>query len=188
MNTVPTSSPRRRAPSAGRVRRPRGAVLVVSLVLLAVMLILGLASMRLVTNEERMTGQTFDRALAFQAAEAALREAELRVAAVQPTPAGPACTDSSAGMATVRACPPPDASKPPRWQSVVAAEWAAGSPVISGGLTLTPTVLVEYLGNTFPCGPAPSDPSTCKRYRLTANADGGAGRAAVMVQSVYATD
>jgi type IV pilus assembly protein PilX len=182
------TTPLRARPSAGRSVSQHGAVLVVSLVLLAVMLVLGLASMRLVLNEERMTGQTFDRALAFQAAEAALREAEQGVEAVRPTPAGAACEDSAAGMVTVRACPPPASNATPRWQSIVAADWATASPVASGGLTLTPDVLVEYLGSTFPCGPDPADPVTCKRYRITASAGGGDGRAAVMVQSVYATD
>lgn len=168
--------------------RERGAVLIVSLVLLAVMLVLGLASMRLVVNEERMAGQTYDRALAFQAAEAALREAEAGVEAVKPKPPGPNCRPTSAGTVTVLACPPPVASDAPRWQSSDAAQWATASPVTSGAITVTPKVLVEYLGDTFPCGPDPSDPAACKRYRITASAGEGTGRAAVLVQSVYATD
>lgn len=54
----------------------RGVVLVVSLLLLLVMTIIGLASMETSTLEEKMTGNLRDQSLAFQAAESALRDAE----------------------------------------------------------------------------------------------------------------
>src|SRR5690606_2392355 len=54
----------------------RGAALVVSLVLLLVVTILGVTSMRTTTLQERMAGNMRDSNLAFQAAEAALREGE----------------------------------------------------------------------------------------------------------------
>lgn len=56
--------------------RQQGAALVIVLLLLLVMTLLGLASLRATVLEERMTGALFDRSLAFQAAEAALREGE----------------------------------------------------------------------------------------------------------------
>jgi type IV pilus assembly protein PilX len=52
-------------------------VLIVALVLLLVLSVLGISSMQGTVMQERMAGNTFDRALAFQAAEAALREGEL---------------------------------------------------------------------------------------------------------------
>lgn len=54
----------------------RGVVLVVSLMLLLVMTIIGLASMATSTLEEKMTGNLRDQSLAFEAAESALRDAE----------------------------------------------------------------------------------------------------------------
>src|SRR3546814_12700111 len=54
----------------------RGVALVIVLILLLVMTLLGLASMRGTLLEERMSGNLFDRSLAFQAAEAALRPGE----------------------------------------------------------------------------------------------------------------
>lgn len=56
--------------------RPRGAVLIVSLLILLVMTLLGVAAMQSTTLEERMTGNMRDRSLALQAAETALRDAE----------------------------------------------------------------------------------------------------------------
>ncbi|GAB6067343.1 pilus assembly protein [Methylothermus subterraneus] len=58
-----------------------GAALIVSLVMLLVMTILGVAAVQSVILEERMAGNYFDRNVAFQAAEAALRQAEAVIAA-----------------------------------------------------------------------------------------------------------
>ena len=59
-----------------RHRSQSGATLVVVLILLVVMTILGLAVMRTTLLEERMSANMYDRSLAFQQAESALREAE----------------------------------------------------------------------------------------------------------------
>lgn len=56
--------------------RERGASLFVSMIFLIILTILGLAAMRVATLEERMSGNARDRSLAFQAAEAALRDGE----------------------------------------------------------------------------------------------------------------
>ncbi len=56
--------------------RQQGAVLVFSLVFLLIFTILGVASMSSSILEQKMTTNSYDRARAFQAAEAALREAE----------------------------------------------------------------------------------------------------------------
>lgn len=54
----------------------RGAVLIVSLIILLVLTILGVVSMQNTTLEERMAGNMRDRQLAFEAAEAALNVGE----------------------------------------------------------------------------------------------------------------
>jgi type IV pilus assembly protein PilX len=59
-----------------RIRRQRGVALVVSLVLLLVATIVGLAASRSTLLQERMSANSFDRSLAFQRAEAGLRAAE----------------------------------------------------------------------------------------------------------------
>lgn len=53
-----------------------GAALVVALIFLMLMSLIGTAAMRGATMQEQMAGHTRDWSLAFQAAEAALREAE----------------------------------------------------------------------------------------------------------------
>lgn len=62
-------------------RRQHGVALFVVLMLLLVMTLLVLASMRSSLMNERMSGATYDRSLAFQLTESALREAEALVTA-----------------------------------------------------------------------------------------------------------
>jgi type IV pilus assembly protein PilX len=61
--------------------RQRGVALIIALVLLVVATLIGLAASRGSALQERMSGNTFDRSLAFQRAEAALRAAEVAISA-----------------------------------------------------------------------------------------------------------
>ena len=165
----------------------RGVALIVSLILLVVMTLLGLAAIRNVTMEERMAGYAYDRSLAFQATEAALRAAELLVESVKPMPtSGTGCNVVSLLMV----CDTPAATATPRWQVASFASWHDSATVGTSTLAVTPQYFAEYLGNTFPCNPgSSSDTMDCKRYRISARSnDGTNGRASVMLQSVYATD
>lgn len=54
----------------------RGSTLIISLMILIVMTLIGLTGIMTSTLEEKMAGNTRDQALAFQAAEAALRDGE----------------------------------------------------------------------------------------------------------------
>lgn len=56
--------------------RQQGAALIVGLIFLVALTLLGLASMQSTILQERMAGGSRDRSLAFQAAEAALRDAK----------------------------------------------------------------------------------------------------------------
>jgi type IV pilus assembly protein PilX len=60
-------------------RGERGASLMVALIFLVVMAMLSVTLANVTTLEERMAGNTRDRNLALQAAEAALRDAEVRL-------------------------------------------------------------------------------------------------------------
>jgi type IV pilus assembly protein PilX len=68
-------------------RYQRGAVLVVSMLMLLVMTILGVAAMQMTRFEERMAGNSRDINIAFQGAEAGLRDGEQRIAAMMGSPA-----------------------------------------------------------------------------------------------------
>ncbi|MCP4489103.1 MAG: hypothetical protein GY820_17590 [Gammaproteobacteria bacterium] len=63
-----------------RFKRQQGAALIVSLIILIAMTLLGITSMRGTTTELAMAGNLRESSLAFQAAEAGLRSAEIIVA------------------------------------------------------------------------------------------------------------
>lgn len=76
MNTLPASL---RFESSSR--KQRGVALIVSLILLVVVTLLGLSGMQNTSLQERMSGNMYDRSVAMQAAEAALRAAEAAISA-----------------------------------------------------------------------------------------------------------
>lgn len=175
------------------MRRQQGVVLVVVLVLLLVATLLALANLRNMLLEERMGAAVLDRSLAFQAAEAALREGE-RVAAGRPMPAaGSGC---AAGL-----CSKPDPDEPDdnaRWDA--AGFWADGSgkwreaTVKVGDQTVKPRFIVELLDAGLPAtgecttsidvSPDATCFGTVNHYRITAYSH-AEGRADVMLQSIY---
>lgn len=166
--------------------RQRGATtLVTVLILLLVVALIGLASLRGTLMEERMSGGARDRGLAFQAAEAALREGEL-LAATKPALPAAGCLK---GL-----CAKPDPKAAPVWENEAVWTDANQTVVTLGDQTVKPKFIVELLANNIP----PKSSCTTKnvigeggcsgtesRYRITAlsRAD---GRAEVMLQSIYA--
>ena len=169
-----------------------GAALVVVLMLLLIITLLGLASMRGSLMQERMAGYTQGRALAFQAAEAGLRQAEITIRDggdldLSAAPVG----SCSAGK-----CGRPDYSKSTEvWAE--AGFWAgdkvaSGTAVKSGELTITPKYIIEYfgtgkngeIGSPIDMGKIPPSPPEQKIYRVTAYAATPGGVEA-MVQSLY---
>lgn len=64
------------------IQNQRGAVLIISMIILLLLTILGVTSMRTTQLEERMAGNARDRHVAFEAAEAALIDAETFVQAI----------------------------------------------------------------------------------------------------------
>ncbi|GAB3091921.1 pilus assembly PilX family protein [Lysobacter terrae] len=167
-------------------RYQRGATtLVMVLVLLVVVALIGLASLRGTLMEEHMSANVRDRGLAFQAAEAALREGEL-LAATKPALPAAGCVK---GL-----CAKPNPAAAPVWEDDNVWDDAPETVVTLGGQTEKPKFIVELLANNIP----PRASCTTKnvigeggcsgtesRYRVTAlsRAD---GRAEVMLQSIYA--
>ncbi|KAB2924389.1 MAG: pilus assembly protein [Dechloromonas sp.] len=191
--------------NANNFPRQSGAALIVALVFLVIMTMLGFSSIRIVLQEERMTGHTFDRSLAFQAAEAALRVGE--AAAQAQSAAAPVNKDfpgfgnysdadntcpSSGPSCSAGLCTQPDKDCPNRWEDTGFADWADVTGLsLSDQVAGTPQYFVEYMGGGFPCNPdKPSENLACSRYRVTArsaNPTTAEGRATVVLQSIYAT-
>lgn len=183
-------------------RRERGAVLIISLILLVLITLIGVASLRNVVLEAKMSSNYYDRSLAFQSAEAGLRAGEkIAKDQAETTPkhsqalALTAPTDAS--QCIVPTCSGGLCSAPGLFCE---GRWNLADPdsklwITATGVTLSaqagskPQYFVEFLGNAFPCDPStPTVNATCARYRITARSQSGTGRAAVMLQSVYATE
>lgn len=161
--------------------RQQGVVLVISLIMLLLMTIIGTTGMQATSLEEKMAGNMRDRNLAFQAAEAALKEGELQTTALPYNCAAgrflPMDSDCSGG--------PPEAV--PVWDSI---NWAANSVLFVGVLAnvnANPRYIIEDMGVVPPgdCT-APLVAGVCPQryYRVTARATGGTAEAVVMVQSI----
>lgn len=77
----------------------RGATLVVGLIFMVALTLLGVMAMKSTLLQERMAGGSRDHSLAFQAAEAALRDAKRDILRLRAD--GTACTVGAAGCRTV---------------------------------------------------------------------------------------
>jgi type IV pilus assembly protein PilX len=165
-------------------RHQRGVALIISLIMLVLMTLVGMAGIRVINAEERMVSQTYDRTLAFQTAEATLREIEGRIeSAGQPTPLPASACAVVSGLNVCGA-----SNTLPRWIDGSFNQWQSASPVNhTTGISITPKYFVEYLGGNFPCSLDSVSDSNCKRYRVTALAQADTDRASVMLQSVYST-
>lgn len=173
-------SPSTRETAGLRIReRQGGAVLFISLIILIVMTIAGLAAMQGVGLDERMAGNLRDRTLAFEAAEAALREAEDVL--------------DGAGLGAL-----PEASAPtPGMADMLArgAEIEAAAPtaaeLLRVGVAQLPLYLIEETAVVLPGGGVESDLLATRAgaeyyYAITALGYGSAPQARVMLQSVLA--
>lgn len=164
--------------------RQQGAALAVVLILLVVMILIGLASLRVTLMEERMTSNMKDRSLAFQSAEAALRQGEFVAAGKPVVPTTP-------GNCANGLCAKPDPEATPVWRN--ATVWASSpSATVPSGMPPA-RYIVELLADNVPAkGSCPNSneipPPPCdvveSRYRITARSSMN-DRAEVTLQSTY---
>jgi type IV pilus assembly protein PilX len=173
------------------LQRQQGASLVIALMFLIVLTILGLVSVRSSTLHERMAGNDRDRAIAFEAAEAALRDAEVDILD-NLTAASPFDEDCTNGLCI------PATIATPNWRQVT---WAGGTSRVYGvasgagayplDVAQPPRYIVELLpdlppgaGNSMNAN-ARSSTSGGTAYRITARGWGRRDTTQVLLQSVY---
>ncbi|MBV5284875.1 MAG: pilus assembly protein [Methyloversatilis discipulorum] len=192
--------------------RQRGATLLIALVMLVVMTLLGLASIRSTSMQERMGANLYDRSLAFQAVESALREAEARISintavtnsagfycppnGVPPSCAapGPSATESATESETPSAS---SASYIERWKDP-ATTWASATTwwgsvdddmkARLGGANRQPQYIIEYMGMSEDgtgCGQRGDTSCRGPRYRVTARMPPIDGLPNVVLQTNY---
>lgn len=159
-------------PHIGTHGAQRGAVLIMALMFLTLLTLLGVTAMTNSTSEEKMVRATRDYGTAFQAAEAALRDAEAdlvgngsrAVPVDDPTFLG----SLSVGACTSGVCLPAASGGTPIWQ--VSANWGTAATYAQytfaqtfpttgpGAVGQQPQYMIEYVG---PVG-------SQKAFRITA--------------------
>ena len=159
--------------------RQQGVALIVALIFLGVLAILGVAIARNSSMEERMAGNTRDRDLAFQAAEAALKDAE---ADLFPGFLANAFDGTTPGLIQYVA----NANDPAYWRAY---NWDAASQEATTALAnveAKPRYVIEKKPNTIvPPVPPSVTPTTVQHFRVTARGVGGSADTIVILQSEY---
>jgi type IV pilus assembly protein PilX len=157
----------------------RGAVLITGLIFMVVLTLIVVASMRTTILEEKMAGNVRDRDLAFQAAEAALRAAELELTGATPP------TFSASGP-YLSAANRPD----PFWFTYA---WATGTNSVAysptpNGTATSPRYVIEAMpaisgagSGSLKLGPLVDSGI----YKITSRGVGGNPNTVVMLQSTY---
>lgn len=175
-----------------------GAALMIALILLIVITLVGLAAIGTTILQNKAAANQYDRQIAFQSAEAAMRQAQATITTATATQVAPAgFEDCSSVAANVCVADPfSDTNKNVVITTVPASAYSAG-PVASGiqpqyvvqymGEFLAPTPKVRQIGGQQPYG-AGSQGQLADYYRITArSADPTkvSGRAIVTLQSTF---
>jgi type IV pilus assembly protein PilX len=170
-----------------------GVVLLVSLIMLLLLTLIGVTGSQVTGFEEKMAGNSTDRNLAFQAAEAALSAAEAVV-----TASAFNCTDGRYKAFDSNCDNTLETT--PVWESTGC--WSTGTIPLKSvaytagtleGVSAAPRYIIESLPG-FTCSNAAS--VTCTgagekkyyHYRITARAVGGSESSVVMLQSIYQSE
>jgi type IV pilus assembly protein PilX len=172
--------------------RERGISLVIVLLFLVIMTALGATAIRTATVEEKMSGNERDRQIAFEAAEASLRDGERAIVAV---------LNSASGFAA--GCPTglcvPSANATPQWYTV---DWNSATPRVYGSqsgagaypvtdVARAPRYIIELLPDMPPlpgCTAVMNARASCTGgtpFRITAVGWGRRASTQVMLQSVF---
>ena len=182
-------------------RRPaRGFSLIVILLMMVALAMLALGAMNSSILQERMVGNARDRQVALQAAEAAIRDAEIDIELNLNAAVGFAvgCADGLCISPSDTATNPQSA---PMWQGI---DWNAtraygsrtGAPALLGPnnvvLAAQPRYFVENLpvlpplpGESAGIGGGSTPAPRARAYRITVRASGIRASTVVMLQSVY---
>lgn len=166
--------------------RQDGAILVVSLLLLLVMTLLGLTAMQVTRMEERMAGNARDIDLAFQSAEAGLRDAEDRIRLMATEPA--ACSAAPCGVwqRTAPAIPTNLRNQAKAWWVANGQEYGTAGAQDITDVTQDPLTVTQELAwvpDSLTVGHG--QPDGRDFYRITAHSFGGTETARAVLETTY---
>ncbi len=171
----------------------RGAVLLVSLMILLIMTVLGIAGMSSTTMEEKMAANNQQQQQAYQAAETALRDAEAWLTSNVTRINDLAQFNGANGLYSLHATSVGTAVAPPSFDIYNNTAWAANGVVSESLLDGqdAPRYIIEYMGENDGSAGAPLDPqlgTPPSRYafRITAIGWSVDGTARYLAWSHYA--
>lgn len=158
-----------------------GAVLFVSLILLLIMTLLGIAGMQTTILEEKMAGNYRDQTIAFQAAESTLRDAEKDIRSTRISGLTQMTSSCTNGL-----CYDNGNSIPGIWDDSSKMANAVSYGTYTGignlpGVSSQPKYLIVGIPFIAPGAAQPKD-----AYVITAIAEGGSSSAKSILQTVYA--
>ena len=166
--------------------RQRGAILVISMMLLLMLTIIGVTAMNVVTIEERMAGNLRDANIAFQGAEAALRDGEDFLAPLIAEPA--TCTGAPCSVWDKDAAALADmAYKDRGWWDSNGQEYGVDG-TLEIGRNQDPHSIIEFqefVRDSLTVGHAPP-PTGRVFYRVTGWSEGGSEDAIAVLQTTVA--
>ena len=175
-----------------KLHRQNGASLLIALIMLTVVMLLGVAAARMALMNEKSSRGDRDRQIAFEAAEAALHDAELDVSGprgqITAFPELPGrCHESGAFAGLCRAGSTPlwtmfDMLAPTPWVDY-GRDSGQRFPYGAASLASRPP---RYLVELFAVGRPGAAASATQRYRITAVGFGTRESTQVVLQSIYA--
>lgn len=160
-------------------RRERGAILVSALLMLLVLTVIGVSVMQITRMQERMAGNTRDLNLAFQGAEAGLRDAEQFL---WDTPTIIACTDVD--CVRPRSTLPVLNSQSTAWWDAQSQEYGEDGEQEMEELAADPQFVSEELAFVGPL--VVDDPGGRMFYQVTSRSTGASGSTNTVLQTTYA--
>ena len=169
--------------SANTFPQQQGAVLVISLIILLVLTIIGIAGMRTTVLEGKMASNSFDQNTAFQAAEAALRDGEDTIGGLVTT----ASFDGTNGRLG-------SSDSDPDWFD--STTWVSGSSIAYSGtlsdVKTQPRYIIKFIGQSAnntgslkTVGYGVHKTSTVNDFRVTARGTGKSDNSQVILQTYY---
>lgn len=159
--------------------RQRGAILVTALLMLLTLTVLGVSVMQITRMQERAAGNTRDLNLAFQGAEAAIRDAETML-----WDAAAIVTCNNADCVRPRNSLPDMDTQTAAWWAANAQEYGTDGQQDIEELDEDPQFVVEELTWVGPL--VVDEPGARMFYQITARSTGGTGVANSLIQTTYA--
>lgn len=162
----------------------KGSVLIVSMLILLVLTLIGVTAMGTSALEEKMAGNSRDQDLAFQAAEAALKDAETFLDGI-------VATGGFTGVNGLypNVSPGPDINNPVTWNATNSRVYTGTLPNIATQpryiIELRPTVGGNNSIELNSCYGCSTSAPPVTMFRITARGTGGTDNAVVILQSFY---